>query len=182
MVTIPSPISYETLSAALSKLPEPVEAYLALSEGFDYSSISDQVNRVVSGIEVYVCDYVSVQKGLQRIITPPDQLIFRMQNPSNEKILAVYKNEEDRRREIPSIGSEFVKVASGQISRGETRPPSVEFYKGVWQLHLGELLCMLEITHFGSNLSYISRSPQEVEDFAAQLPSELSLNITPRTY
>jgi len=86
-------ISPADMRKVLKHLPEPTYAEVCLSGGFDYSSISQQAEELFPGIK----------------LKNTGGLIFRLDNPSREKILKIYEKSH-RLEGIRTHGAKSIKL------------------------------------------------------------------------
>ncbi len=85
MFEVIPPISLETLETILQHLPEPssIEIYLY---GFDYSTLSCQVQKLISGLQLQQTSGT-----------------FRIENPSKQLLLEIYKSEIKNVKKRPRV-------------------------------------------------------------------------------
>ena len=134
------PIGRRELKRILAELPDPNDVYVALSGGFDYSHLSAQAAELVKDIQLYVKTTVYVNEGVKPTIEAPDRLVLRVEDPSNEKILSLYRAQSNTRTYGNRMGKDINLLGRREAiaPKPYPYPPVVEFHKAVWHLKEGD--------------------------------------------
>jgi len=153
-ISVVPEMSVKDLEKVLKHLPKPTVAEVALYGGFDYSSISEQANKLIPGID----------------ITDGGGLIFRLRDPTNDKIIDIYKRSTGQKE--AESGQMTVSII-GSAGAKETRkarpaiPLRIDLHKVEW--YLGNRV-EIELTPWEVNVKYSGKEPS----YITQLRHELS--------
>lgn len=159
-----SPMSPETLEKILGYLPEPTSVEVRLFGEFDYSDIARQFQGVSEGLEVET----------------PGDLVFRLKNPSKEKVLDMYRKsrlpiEEGSRAYPPELDKkeEIEAWTHKQVLEYAKLQNRVALHRISW--HLDGV--QIELTPYKMKIEYSGQEPEYISRMRKELAPQTEITL-----